>query len=103
NHAHIVRGNAGFSNALLYAMLHTMNMSSIVTGAAQPKINQANLKNFKSSIPDIEDARQLSDILDPLFEQIIANDRENSCLADMRDTLLPKLMSREIDVSNIYL
>ncbi len=38
---------------------------------------------------------------DPLFEQIRLNERENERLEALRDTLLPKLMSGEIDVSPI--
>ena len=40
-------------------------------------------------------------IVKPLFEQILANQYENQQLAALRDTLLPKLMNGEIDVSEV--
>ena len=101
NHAHIVQGIRGFSEALLFALLKTLNIQSIVTGAAQPKVNQANLRNFMTFLPKPDEAEQLSAVLDPFFNQMIENDKANALLMELRDTLLPKLMSGELDVSNL--
>lgn len=103
NHAHIVQGTNGFSEALLFALLRTLNIQSIVTGAAQPKVNQANLRNFTTSLPKSDEAKQLSTVLNPLFNKMIENDKENASLTKLRDALLPKLISGKIDVSNIHL
>ncbi|WP_189270140.1 restriction endonuclease subunit S [Pseudobutyrivibrio ruminis] len=99
NHAHIVKGSNGFSEALLLALLGTINMRSIVTGAAQPKINQANLRNFKTLLPDENEAKKLSNLMDPMLNMMIKNDKENQSLTELRDSLLPKLMSGELDIS----
>ena len=101
NHAHIVQGNMFYSEALLFALLKTLNMSSIVTGAAQPKINQANLKDFCIVAPSNQEAMHLSNVLNPFLEQIIKNDLQNTILSNLRDTLLPRLMSGELDISNL--
>lgn len=103
NHAHIVKGTSDYSNALIYAILGTLNMQSIVTGAAQPKINQANLRNFETALPENEEAQILSSILNPMFQQMIYHDQENENLSALRDTLLPQLMSGDFDVSDIDL
>ena len=103
NHAHIVQGIHGFSEALLFALLRTLNIQSIVTGAAQPKVNQANLRNFTSFLPKPDEAEQLSAVLEPFFNQMIINDKEKVVLTELRDTLLPKLMSGELDVSKFNL
>lgn len=42
-----------------------------------------------------------TDIIAPLFSKIWANEKENANLSATRDTLLPKLMSEELDVSDI--
>ena len=76
-------------------------MSSIVTGAAQPKINQANLKDFCIVAPSNQEAMHLSNVLNPFLEQIIKNDLQNTILSNLRDTLLPRLMSGELDISNL--
>mgnify|MGYP003219524213 CR=1 FL=1 len=103
NHAHIVKGTNGYSEALVYALLGTLNMQSIVTGAAQPKINQANLRNFEAVLPESNEAQKLSNILNPMLQQMILNDQENERLSALRDTLLPQLMSGLFDISGIEL
>lgn len=103
NHAHIVKGSNGYSEALVYAMLGTLNMQSIVTGAAQPKINQANLRNFEAVLPESEEAQVLSKLLNPMLQQMLHHDQENEKLSELRDILLPQLMSGALDVSAIDL
>ena len=103
NHEHIVKGTNGYSEALVYALLGTLNMQSIVTGAAQPKINQANLRNFEAVLPESNEAQELSNILNPMLQQMILNDQENERLSALRDTLLPQLMSGLFDISGIEL
>lgn len=103
NHAHIVKGTNGYSEALVYALLGTLNMQSIVTGAAQPKINQANLRNFEAVLPESNEAQELSNILNPMLQQMIFNDQESAMLSALRDTLLPQLMSGLFDISGIEL
>ena len=78
-------------------------MQSIVTGAAQPKINQANLRNFEAVLPESNEAQELSNILNPMLQQMILNDQENERLSALRDTLLPQLMSGLFDISGIEL
>ena len=101
NHAHIVKGTNGYSEALVYTLLGTLNMQSIVTGAAQPKINQANLRKFEAPLPESDEAQVLSDILNPMLQQMILHDQENERLSVLRDVLLTQLMSGEIDISDI--
>ena len=83
NHAHIVKGSNGYSEALVYAMLGTLNMQSIVTGAAQPKINQANLRNFEAVLPESEEAQLLSELLNPMLQQMLHHDQENEKLSEL--------------------
>ena len=103
NHAHIVKGSNGYSEALVYSMLGTLNMQSIVTGAAQPKINQANLRNFEAVLPESEEAQLLSELLNPMLQQMLHHDQENEKLSELRDILLSQLMSGSLDVSAIDL
>lgn len=103
NHAHIVKGINGYSEALVYTMLGTLNMQSIVTGAAQPKINQANLRNFEAVLPESEEAQVLSELLNPMLQQMLHHEQENEKLSELRDILLPQLMSGALDVSAIDL
>ncbi len=76
NHAHILKGKAGFTEDSLYLFLSNTNMSPIVTGAAQPKINQANLKSFPIIIPDSEVLDRFNSIVHPLFDRKLNNEKE---------------------------
>lgn len=54
-------------------------------------------------LPDTELLDAFDVITTPMVEQIVSNSIENKRLAIMRDVLLPKLMSGEIDVSAVHL
>ena len=101
NHAHIMTGKHGFTVESLMLLFRRTPVKSIVTGAVQPKISQANLKSIPVVIPSEAVLSELNDAIEPLFTQIRVNIEENKSLAALRDALLPKLMSGEIDVSNI--
>ncbi len=96
NHAHILTGKNGFSTETLYVLLKQTSVKSIVTGAVQPKISQANLKNISVTIPPIYQLSKYNEVIEPLFKTIRKNNDESSRLATLRDTLLPKLMNGEI-------
>lgn len=69
NHAHILVGRNGFTVESLYVLLKTTNVSSIVTGAVQLKINQANLKSVEVYIPSAEELENFNSTIDPIFER----------------------------------
>lgn len=101
NHAHIITGKNGFTVELLYLLFSLTNVKAIVTGAVQPKISQSNLNKVPVLIPDTNELGSINSMVQPFFTQIRNLRAENNRLATIRDTLLPKLMSGEIDVSNI--
>lgn len=101
NHAHIITGKNGFTVELLYLLFSLTNIKSIVTGAVQPKISQANLNKVPVLIPDANELESFDSTIQPFFAQIRNLRAENHRLATTRDTLLPRLMSGEIDVSDI--
>ncbi|MCE5227133.1 MAG: restriction endonuclease subunit S [Porphyromonadaceae bacterium] len=98
NHAHILKGKNGLNENSLYMLLKNTSVQGIVTGAVQPKINQANLKSLKVMIPANAIISEFNDLIEPLFAARRRNYKENQALISMRDSLLPKLMSGEIRV-----
>ena len=66
-------------------------------------IKREDLAKAEVLIPSKEDYKKLSAVMNPIFELIIANRVESRKLAELRDELLPKLMSGEIDISNAEL
>ena len=103
NHAHIITGKEGFSVEELYLFFSLINIKSIVTGAVQQKVSQQNLKKVPAIIPSKQALSAFDEIIQPIFAQIRNLRDENANLSQLRDTLLPKLMSGELDVSDIDL
>lgn len=91
NHAHILKGKAGFTEDSLYLFLANTNMAPIVTGAAQPKINQANLKSFPLVIPDSETLSKFNALIEPFFDQRLSNVAEIKELEALKELLLSQL------------
>ncbi len=103
NHAHIITGKGGFSVEELYLFFSLTNIKSIVTGAVQQKVSQQNLKKVSAIIPSKDALSAFDELIQPIFSQIRNLRDENARLIDLRDALLPKLMSGELDVSDIDL
>lgn len=103
NHAHILTGRLGYDVESLYMLFKQTPVKSIVTGAVQPKISQANLRSVQVVIPPEHNLREYSDLVEPLFSLFRANEEECKTFTALRDMLLPKLMSGEIDVSAVQL
>ena len=101
NHAHIITGKEGFSVEELYLFFGLTNIKSIVTGAVQQKVSQQNLKKVPAIIPSSTALSSFDELIQPIFSQIRNLQDENARLTSLRDTLLPKLMSGELDVSAI--
>ena len=101
NHAHIISGKNGFMVESLYLFFKQLNVRSIVTGAVQPKISQANLCSVPVVIPPEEVIRAFNEQIMPFFTMIRTNTDENARLSSLRDSLLPRIMAGEIDVSDI--
>lgn len=71
------------------------------TSSIGKAINSKIIKNISIPIPNSKILREFMNIINPLANLINSKISENQTLAQTRDTILPKLMSGEIDVSNI--
>lgn len=72
-------------------------------GAVQLKLPIKNIQAIPIPLLEATEMQKLSEILSIIFNQISANVIEAKRLSEIRDTLLPKLMSGEIDVSSVQL
>ena len=86
-----------------YFILSKMDLASMNTGSAIPSMTTKILSAIPVALPSEELLTEMKEWSDPLFEQIRQNERENENLSALRDALLPKLMSGEIDVSEVEL
>ena len=72
-------------------------------GSAQPNISATDIMTIPCVIPNTDEIDQFNRELSPMFEMIINNQYENTILSNTRDAILPKLMSGELDVSDLDL
>lgn len=80
-----------------------VDLRSRANSGVQVNLSSSEIKASQTVLPSEEVNNAFSEITLPMFEIIINNQLENQRLAQLRDTLLPKLMSGELDVSDIDL
>ncbi|MCC2147705.1 restriction endonuclease subunit S [Lachnospiraceae bacterium CLA-AA-H246] len=86
----------------IWGILHEREIESLHTGSTgQTELPRDRVKGLELLLPDENALDQFNSVVKPITEFIISNQNENIRLADLRDSLLPKLMSGEIDVSDI--
>ena len=89
-------------NEYLYCYLKNFNFQTMgSTSSIATAVNSKIIKAMPFIIPEKNELNDFHYIVSPMFSQIKFNQKENARLAQLRDTLLPKLMSGEIDVSKV--
>ena len=76
-------------------------IENVASGSTFKEVSGSTMKNLTVVIPDIDTLAEFQAFCTPLFEQQRALESENRYLSALRDTLLPKLMNGEIDVSEV--
>ena len=106
SHVTIVRATDK-KNALYlgsWAFEHERYIESLHTGSTgQTELPRDRVKAIRVVLPDAGTLDEFNAIAEPSVKMIVANQEENKRLIEIRDTLLPKLMSGEIDVSKVDL
>ena len=93
-----------FINEYLYCYLKDFNYQTMgSTSSIATAVNSKIIKAMPFVVPTDDEISRFHSIAGPIFEQILNNQLENDSLASLSDTLLPKLMSGEIDVSELDL
>jgi len=78
-------------------------IEGMASGSTFKEVSGSTMKNVSAVIPDAETLAKFSDFCAPIFAQQRILEEQNQSLATLRDNLLPKLMSGEIDVSAVQL
>lgn len=88
----------------LWGILHEKEIESLHTGSTgQTELPRDRVKAMELRLPDNDTLDRFNALITPMAAAIVANQEENNRLAALRDAILPKLMSGEIDVSGIQL
>lgn len=95
--------NSLFSNEYLFLLFNHIrkDLISLGNGSVFTNLKTDILKNFEAILPTKEVLRRFDSIISSIFISIKYNREEIATLTTLRDMLLPKLMSGEIDVSNV--
>ena len=98
-------GYKGVTYPFIYLLTNStdflVDLRSRANSGVQVNLSSSEIKASQTVLPSEEVNNAFSEITLPIFEIIINNQLENQRLAQLRDTLLPKLMSGELDVSDI--
>ena len=91
-----------------YIFLLMQTLSEVInklgqSGSTIVNLNKAQFGKIKVTVPSVPDMKAFDETVAPLFALILANQKENIHLSSVRETLLPRLMSGELDVSDLDL
>lgn len=89
-----------FVSEWVYAHLEEFQRIASAKAVTMGHIKRSHLSEAMCTCPDADRLEILGVIFEPLIKNQIANDEESQTLADMRDLLLPKLMSGEIQLKD---
>ena len=94
-----------FSNEYLYLYFKHIrdNLVALGNGSVFTNLKTDILKNYPTNLPTDEVLNEFDKIMKPIFSMVLSTTRESKRLTEIRDTLLPRLMSGELDVSDIDL
>lgn len=85
-----------------WAFEHERYIESLHTGSTgQTELPRNHVKAIRLVLPSDAELEKFNAVAQPTVDLIVANQKESKRLAELRDTLLPKLMSGEIDVSSV--
>ena len=97
--------NENVGTSFMYYLLKFLlpTIEGMASGSTFKEISGAGMKSVPVVIPDNETIEKFNAFCTPIFQQQEVLEAENSRLSDIRDALLPMLMSGELDVSDINL
>lgn len=98
NHAHVVKPNPNVNIDYLTYYLESINYEDYITGSAQPKLNQAQLKRVKTLLPKLNEQQKIASILATVDEQIGVCEQEKAKYEELKKGLMQQLLTGQIRV-----
>lgn len=97
--------NDNVGTAYVYYLLKQLvpTIENMASGSTFKEISGSAMKIVPTIIPDGETLKRFSEFCNPIMKQIQKNEQESKRLIKLRDILLPKLMSGELDISELEL
>jgi type I restriction enzyme S subunit len=102
NHAHILRPKTGNDIRYICEQLELNDVSTIVSGSAQPKLTQDNLSNIKLIVPPVREQEEIATFLDTEITQTERLEKkikkQNKLLKEYRQSLISHVVTGKVDV-----
>lgn len=96
-----IQGKSVSNLYMLFWLKQNMDtVKGMANGSTFQEISKSNFKVIETHLPDRKILRLFDETINPLFERIIANEIEIKTLTQIRDSLLPKLMTGKIQIKN---
>lgn len=86
-----------------YLYLWVKRATVIGVGTTQQQLTVPMFKNYEVDVPDATSMEEFTRVTTPLFKMVDANKAENRKLSELRNALLPKLISGEVDISKVVI
>lgn len=106
SHVTIVRPKSPILQSYIgfWGLSHESEIEAQHTGSTgQTELPRDRVKTMELLFPDEDTLSKFNELVIPMTDAVVSNQKENARLSQLRDTLLPKLMSGEIDVSELEL
>ena len=85
----------------VYHFMKSKDLASMNAGSAVPSMTTSILNAMELRIPSPETLESFESSVAPMYEMMQGNETQSRKLTELRDTLLPKLMSGQLDISNV--
>lgn len=89
---------SGFSLCYCYQLLKTQGLENMNTDAAVPGLNRNNVYRLEVALPSPETINAFNELVELLYDKVSVTTEQSQTLTELRDSLLPKLLSGEISV-----
>ena len=98
NNASRIIPQESISGEWMYQFLKSFDIESIKKGAAQPFVSNSDLANSKLLVPIPEVIQRFTEVVGPIFEQSETLKNQARLLSKLRDSLIPRLISGELQI-----
>ena len=97
----VPKGNVGTAFIYYFLLENLQTIENMASGSTFKEISGSAMKVVPATIPDDDTLRRFQEECAYIFKEQELLEAENVCLAELRDMLLPRLMSGELSVANI--
>jgi type I restriction enzyme S subunit len=96
-----IQGKSVSNLFMFFWLVQNMELvKSKANGSTFQEVSKGSFKEIEIVVPSKNIVDLFDEVISPIFERIVNNEKENQALTQLRDSLLPKLMSGKITVNN---